>query len=139
MRISDWSSAVFSSDLDLKGKHGTFELSGVPKSVIGEFSQRREEILDRATQLGVKSPEGLREITKRSRDPKLDVEDREALKQSWVDRAAALGFDGKGLVAAAEARAGIAQPDSALERGYCAIVERSEEHTSELQSLMRIS
>src|SRR3546814_4361065 len=88
--------------IDLKGKHGTFEISGVPKSVIGEFSQRREEILDRATQLGVKSPEGLREITKRSRDPKLDVEAREALKQSWVDRAAALGFDGKGLVAAAE-------------------------------------
>src|SRR3546814_16697718 len=88
MRISDWSSDVCSSDL------------------IGEFSQRREEILDRATQLGVKSPEGLREITKRSRDPKLDVEDREALKQSWVDRAAAHGFDGKGLVAAAAARAG---------------------------------
>src|SRR3546814_5640463 len=90
---------------------------------MGEFSRRREEILDGATQLGVKSPEGLREITKRSRDPKRDVEDREALKQSWVDRAVALGFDGKGLVAAAVARAGIAQPDSALERGYCAIVE----------------
>src|SRR3546814_11612753 len=90
---------------------------------MGEFSRRREEILDRATQLGVKSPEGLREITKRSRDPKLDVEDREALKQSWVDSAAALGFDGKGLVAAAEARAGLAQPDSELDSGHRAIVE----------------
>lgn len=123
--------------IDLKGKHGTFEISGVPKSVIGEFSQRREEILDRATQLGVKSPEGLREITKRSRDPKLDVEDREALKQSWVDRAAALGFDGKGLVAAAEARAGIAQPDSALERGYCAIVEAIDGARNRVGALLR--
>src|SRR3546814_19935200 len=90
---------------------------------MGEFSRRREEILDGATQLGVKSPEGLREITKRSRDPKLDVEDREALKQRWVDRAAAPGFDGKGLVAAAEARAGIAHPDRPLEPGHCAIVQ----------------
>lgn len=65
--------------VELKGKHGTFEISGVPKAVIGEFSQRREEILDHATRLGIKSPEGLREITKRSRDPKLDVEDRAAL------------------------------------------------------------
>ena len=70
--------------LDMKGKHGTFEIAGVPKAVIAEYSQRREEILDRATQLGIKSPEGLREITKRSRDPKLDVEDRAALKQDYA-------------------------------------------------------
>src|SRR3546814_6498337 len=71
------------------------------------------------------------------RDPKLDVEDREALKQSWVDRAAALGFDGKGLVAAAEARAGIAQPDSALERGYCAIVEAIDGARNRVGALLR--
>lgn len=109
--------------LDLKGKHGTFEISGVPKAVIAEYSQRREEILERATRLGIKSPEGLREITQRSRDPKLDVEDREALKQDWIDRAAAHGFDGKDLRAAAEARAGMTPPDSAIERGYRAITD----------------
>ena len=107
--------------LDMKGKHGTFEIAGVPKAVLAEFSQRREEILERATNLDIRSPEGLREITQRSRDPKLKVEDREVLKQEWTDRAAAHGFDGKDLRAAAEARAGMNPPDSAIERGYRAI------------------
>lgn len=109
--------------LDMKGKHGTFEIAGVPKAVLAEYSQRREEILDRATKLGIKSPEGLREITQRSRDPKLQVEDREALKQEWADRAAAHGFDGRDLRAAAEARAGMSSRDSAIERGYRAITD----------------
>ncbi|MCF8706977.1 MobF family relaxase [Rhizorhapis sp. SPR117] len=123
--------------VELKGKHGTFEISGVPKAVLGEFSQRREEILERATKLGIKSPEGLREITKRSRDPKLDVEDRAALKQDWIDRAAALGFDGKGLVASAEARAGMALSDGALERGYRAIGEAIDATRERLGGLLR--
>src|SRR3546814_2943820 len=89
----------------MEGKHGTVEIAGFPNAVLAEFSQRRAEILERATHLGIKSPEGLREITKRSRDPKLGVEDRAALKQEWASRAAALGFDGKALVSAAEARA----------------------------------
>ncbi|WP_337847876.1 MobF family relaxase [Sphingomonas sp.] len=123
--------------IDLKGKHGTFEISGVPKAVIGEFSQRREEILDRATRLGITSPEGLREITKRSRDPKLDVEDRAALKQSWIDRAASLGFDGKGVIATAEARSSLVQSDSALERGYRAIVSAIDGARDRLGGLLR--
>lgn len=123
--------------VELKGKHGTFEISGVPKAVIGEFSQRREEILDHATRLGIKSPEGLREITKRSRDPKLDVEDRAALKQGWIDQAAAHGFDGKDLRAAAEARAGLAAPESALERGYRAIVDAVDGARQTLGALLR--
>ena len=123
--------------LELKGKHGTFEISGVPKAVIGEFSQRREEILDHATRLGIKSAEGLREITKRSRDPKLDVEDRAALKQGWIDQAAAHGFDGKDLRAAAEARAGLAAPESALERGYRAIVDAVDGARQTLGALLR--
>ncbi len=123
--------------VDLKGKHGTFEISGVPKSVIGEFSQRREDILERATELGIKSPEGLREITKRSRDPKLDVEDRAALKQGWIDRAAALGFDGKDLVSAALARAGLSMSDSAIERGYHAIVDAVASARDRLGAMLR--
>jgi conjugative relaxase-like TrwC/TraI family protein len=123
--------------VDLKGKHGTFEIAGVPKAVIGEFSQRREEILDHATRLGIKSPEGLREITKRSRDPKLDVEDRAALKQGWIDQAAAHGFDGKDLRAAAEARAGMASSENALERGYRAIADAVTGARQTLGALLR--
>lgn len=109
--------------LAMKGKHGTFEIAGVPKAVLAEFSQRRAEILARAAQLRIKSPEGLREITKRSRDPKLGVEDRTALKQEWVDRAAALGFDGKTLLAAAEARSAFAAADGIFEKSYRVISE----------------
>ncbi|PBN42938.1 MobF family relaxase [Sphingobium sp. D43FB] len=123
--------------LGMKGKHGTFEIAGVPKGVIAEYSQRREEILERATRLGIKSPEGLREITKRSRDPKLDVEDRAALRQGWIDRAATLGFDGRDLRAVAEARAGIAPPDNALERGYRAIVDAIDGARDRLGGLLR--
>jgi len=123
--------------IDMKGKHGTFEIAGVPKAVLAEYSQRREEILERATRLGIKSPEGLREITKRSRDPKLDVEDRDALRKDWADRAAAHGFDGKDLRAAAEARAGLAQPDTVLERGYRAIVDAIDGARDRLGALLR--
>ncbi|MFD1103573.1 MULTISPECIES: MobF family relaxase [Sphingobium] len=123
--------------VDLKGKHGTFEISGVPKAVIGEFSQRREQILERATKLGITSPEGLREITKRSRDPKLNVEDRDALKQSWIDRADALGFDGRLLIGAAEARAGRIQGTSALGQGYRAITAAIESAGARLAGLLR--
>ncbi len=123
--------------VDSKGKHGTFEIAGVPKAVLTEFSQRREEILARAKQLGVKSPEGLREITKRSRDPKLNIEDRAALKQEWIDRAAALGFDGKSLVAGAEARTALAVSEGLFERSYYAIANAIEATKERLSGFLR--
>ena len=123
--------------LDMKGKHGTFEIAGVPKAVLAEFSQRRAEILERATHLGIKSPEGLREITKRSRDPKLGVEDRAALKQEWASRAAALGFDGKALAAAAEARSVFVPADSIFDKGYRAISDAIDTARQRLGGLLR--
>lgn len=123
--------------LDLKGKHGTFEIAGIPKRVLAEFSQRRAEILERATKLGIKSPEGLREITKRSRDPKLGVEDRAALKKDWVDRAVALGFDGKALVEAAEARSVFAPTEGIFEKGYRAISDAIDAARQRLGGLLR--
>lgn len=90
------------------GKHGQFEIEGVPKPVLMAFSQRREDILAKAADLGRdgRNPELLREITKRTRDDKINLEDRDGLRAEWVERAAALGFDGKAVVAEAEARAG---------------------------------
>jgi conjugative relaxase-like TrwC/TraI family protein len=61
----------------LKGKHGTFEIAGVPKSVLDTFSQRRQDILAKAAELGIKSAQGLRDVTARTRDPKLTIGDRE--------------------------------------------------------------
>ena len=96
---------------EITGKHGQFEIQGVPAAVLKEFSQRRADILEKAAALGLKSTEALREVTKRTRDPKLNVEDRQALRASWTERAAALGFDGKSLVTESIARAGGSSAD----------------------------
>lgn len=109
--------------VEMKGKHGTFEISGVPKAVIDAFSQRREAILEKAAELGIVSPKGRDGVTATTRDPKLNVEDRGTLVQGWIDKAAALGFDGKSLLASAEARAGQGLADSRLERGFRAVTD----------------
>ncbi|MEP9404411.1 MobF family relaxase [Sphingomonas sp. VNH70] len=83
------------------GKHGTFEIAGVPAKVIETFSQRRQDILATADKLGIRSAQGLREVTNRTRDPKLSVEDRDGLVRDWREKAAALGFDGRIQLAAA--------------------------------------
>lgn len=89
----------------ITGKHGQFEINGVPKEAIDEFSKRRAEILARSEKLGLTSTESLRSITKNSRDPKLNVDDRDKLAADWRERAEAIGFDGKQVIAEAKARA----------------------------------
>ena len=97
---------------EITGKHGQFEIKGVPQEVLKEFSQRRADILEKAGELGIKSTEAMREVTRRTRDPKLNVEDRQTLRDNWKERAAALGFDGKELIADAATRAGQSIGDS---------------------------
>ena len=123
--------------VELKGKHGTFEIAGVPKPVLDAFSQRREAILEKAAELGIVSAKGRDGVTTNTRDPKLNVEDREALRQEWIDKAAALGFDGKSLLVAALARAAQRDPGSALERGYRAVAEAVSTAWDKLGSALR--
>ena len=104
--------------MDMKGKHGTFEIAGVPRDVIDAFSQRRQDILAKAAVLGVTSREALYSITKRTRDPKLNVDDREALGKGWKEKAGELGFTGKDLLAMAQARSTQERAQGALYRGY---------------------
>ncbi|MGT2516558.1 relaxase domain-containing protein [Sphingomonas panni] len=66
------------------------------KEVIDAFSQRRADILAAAEKLGIRSTQGLREVTARTRDPKLGHDNRDTLRKDWIDKAAALGFDGEG-------------------------------------------
>ena len=89
---------------EITGKHGQFEIAGVPKAVIAEFSQRRQEVLAKAKEIGVSTPKGQDRVVVNTRDPKLDVEDKEALRASWQQRAAEKGFDGEKLVREAMAR-----------------------------------
>jgi conjugative relaxase-like TrwC/TraI family protein len=123
--------------VELKGKHGTFEIAGVPKPVLDAFSQRREAILEKAAELGIVSAKGRDGVTTNTRDPKLNVEDREALRQAWIDKAAALGFDGKSLLDAALARAAQRDPGSALERGYRAVSDAVSAAWDKLGSVLR--
>lgn len=96
---------------ELTGKHGQFEVQGVPKAVIDAFSQRRETILAKSEELGIVSPAGRDRVTTNSRDPKLNVEDRQALRAEWVERAAVLGFDGRALAEEARGRAAAASAE----------------------------
>lgn len=48
----------FGYSIELAGKHGTFEIAGVPRPS-SRSSHRREDVLGRATKLGIKSPQGL--------------------------------------------------------------------------------
>ena len=105
--------------VQLQGKHGTFEIAGVPKNVRDAFSQRRADILAKATELGTATKQGLREITKRTRDDKIAVEDRGALTQEWKARAADLGFVPEKLIEQAKVSAN--KEDGLLERGVVAI------------------
>lgn len=109
--------------VELKGKHGTFEIMGVPKAIIDAFSQRREAILEKAAELGIVSAKGRDGVTTTTRNPKLNVEDRDGLQKGWIDKAAELGFDGKGLLASALARAGQGAADNKLERGFRAVAD----------------
>ena len=123
--------------VELRGKHGTFEIAGVPKPVLDAFSQRREAILEKAAALGITSAKGRDGVTTNTRDPKLNVEDRGALRQGWIDKAAALGFDGKDLLDASLASASQRGPGSALERGYRAVSDAVAGAWAKLDAVLR--
>ena len=106
------------------GKHGTFEIAGVPKVVLETFSKRRHDIVEVAERLGIKSSQGMRDVTARTRDPKLNVEDRDGLNADWIKEAEALGFTGQEIREAAEMMAAkLAQRENAgpIGRSYNAI------------------
>lgn len=110
----------------MDGKHGTFEIVGVPKAVLEVFSQRREQIMEKAAELGIVSPKGRDGVTVNTRDPKLNVEDRDGLVLDWMAKAAEQGFDGKTLLAGAlQNAAKQEQRDTAgpIGRSYVAIAE----------------
>ncbi|MEE4538285.1 MAG: MobF family relaxase [Erythrobacter sp.] len=104
----------------ITGKHGQFEIEGVPRDVIEAFSKRRLDILAMAAKLGrgADETEFLRGLAKNTRDPKLDPGDKVALRTEWAERARGLGFDAKRLAEAARERsdAGKERPHTSLEQ-----------------------
>lgn len=92
-------------ETEASGKHGAFEINGVPKNVRDEFSQRQQQIDAKAREIGVQTPQGRDRVVITTRNAKVEVGDRGALIDSWKERAGALGFDGKALRSEAMERA----------------------------------
>ena len=97
---------------------GRFEIAGVPRPVIDAYSTRRAEIEAAMAERGMGGTAENQRLAQRAalftRAAKRDV-DRVALRESWLEQAADLGFDAGGLVAEAGARqAGL---DAARETG----------------------
>ncbi len=86
---------------------GRFEIAGVPRPVIEAYSTRRAEIEAEVARQGAGGTAENQRLAQRAalftRAAKRDV-DRAALRESWLEQAAALGFDARGLVAEAGAR-----------------------------------
>ena len=105
-------------EIDLQGKHGTFEIAGVPKEIRAAFSQRREAIIVKAAELGTLTPKGMDRITTTTRDAKVKVRDHDELRAAWVEKAGELGWNSEPLVD--EARQRETHQPGRLERGLAA-------------------
>ena len=126
--------------VQLSGKHGTFEIVGVPKDVLQTFSERREQILAKAAELGIVSAKGRDGVTVSTRDPKLSIEDRDGLVLEWMKEAAQAGFDGKKLLEnAMKAAAKIEQREAAgpIGRTYNAIADAVKVARDTVANLLR--
>ena len=121
----------------MDGKHGTFEIVGVPRQVLEAFSQRREQIMEKAAELGIVSPKGRDGVTVNTRDPKLNVEDRDGLVLDWMKKAAEHGFDGKKLLEGALEN--VAQRENAglVGRSYHAIADAVKVAMDTVSGLLR--
>ena len=78
-----------------RGKHGNFEAAGIARNVLMAFSTRRQEILGKVAELGLRTPAALDAATLMTRASKLPVTDRAALYDGWREDARAAGLDGR--------------------------------------------
>ncbi|GAA3722831.1 MobF family relaxase [Sphingomonas cynarae] len=85
---------------EINGKHGQFDIVGIPRGVIEAFSARREEILRKADELGLSSPRAMEAIAVRSRDAK-QAGDAEAARALWAEKALVHGERVRAVVDAA--------------------------------------
>ena len=86
--------------VEMTGKHGSFEIAGIDRATIEQWSTRRGEIVGMARELGISSPEGLHAIAERTRDAKTEMT-RGELAQHWEGLANERGLDLGPLVSVA--------------------------------------
>lgn len=85
---------------ELTGKHGSFEVNGIDRDMLGEWSSRRSEILAKAAELDIKTPQGMRAVAERTRNTKEHI-DPEQLDAHWQALAQERGLDLAPLIDAA--------------------------------------
>jgi len=91
--------------VEITGKHGQFEISGISREAVIAFSTRRQEVLDAYSQLTWQNEKTRNAVTIKTRARKQAVENRADLYTEWRDRAVKLGLDLPGMVNAARLRA----------------------------------
>ncbi|CAH0496008.1 MobF family relaxase [Novosphingobium sp. CECT 9465] len=88
-----------------RGKHGSFEAAGVPKSVRDAFSSRRAEVLNAVAHMASQGPAARDAATLMTRAKKAEIEDRAALVDAWRTKVAEIRFDPAQVIACANSRA----------------------------------
>lgn len=71
---------------ELTGKHGQFEIIGMPRETIEAFSERHLQIRAKADELGLTSQKALGSIAERTRDVK-QMGDAETARSLWAEKA----------------------------------------------------
>jgi conjugative relaxase-like TrwC/TraI family protein len=87
--------------VEITGKHGQFEISGISREDVLAFSTRRTEILESFAELDIQNTTTRNAATLKTRARKVAVENRAELRAEWSERAAGLGLDLPAQVAAA--------------------------------------
>jgi conjugative relaxase-like TrwC/TraI family protein len=85
---------------EISGKHGSFEIVGIDRATIDQWSTRREDILAKAKELDIKTPQGMRAVAERTRDSKEFIEPSK-LAEHWGQLAAERGLNLSPIIDAA--------------------------------------
>lgn len=134
----------YTTELVAGGKHGAFEVLGpngerISQEALDGFSKRSGDIKAKAEELGIKSAEGRREITKRTRDAKIDAGDRSDLVAKWREEAKDYGYNGDEIYRAALAEKAARDPErkGGFERGVIAVRTAIADATTRLSDYLR--
>lgn len=93
---SELASSVINMGLAIEvvGPHGMWEIKGMPKSLIDDFSKRRAQILDVMARYNLESPKGGDYANKFTRKVKPEEIDFSYYKKTWSETCASHHFDG---------------------------------------------
>ena len=83
--------------VEVTGKHGSFEIAGIDRATIEQWSTRHGEIIALAKDLGIATPEGLHAIAERTRDAKTPMTHGELVRH-WTGLAEERGLDLRPMV-----------------------------------------